>query len=59
MGMTRYEKETTSILSLTVIAMASIHFCYATTGMLELDGEVLPEPTSYTHPPQPSKYATI
>ncbi|HCT9262130.1 TPA: cellulose biosynthesis cyclic di-GMP-binding regulatory protein BcsB, partial [Proteus mirabilis] len=45
------KKKLTSILSLTVIAMASIHFCYATTGMLELDGEVLPEPTSYTHPP--------
>lgn len=45
------KKKLTLMLSLTAIAIASINLSQADTGMLELGGELLPDPTSYTHSP--------
>ncbi|RLR52485.1 cellulose synthase regulator BcsB, partial [Pseudomonas aeruginosa] len=41
------KKKLTLMLSLTAIAKASIHFSYAATEMLELDGEIFSDPTSH------------
>lgn len=41
------KKKLTLMLSLTAIAIASIHFSHAATEMLELDGEVFTDPTSH------------
>lgn len=41
------KKKLTLMLSLTAIAIASINLSQAATGMLELGGEILPDPTSY------------
>lgn len=45
------KKKLTLMLSLTAIAIASINLSQADTGMLELGGELLPDPTAYTHSP--------
>lgn len=49
------KKKLTLMLSLTAIAIASINLSQADTGMLELGGELLPDPTAYTHSPVQQK----
>ncbi|OAT50633.1 cyclic di-GMP binding protein [Proteus hauseri ATCC 700826] len=49
------KKKLTLMLSLTAMAIASINLSQAATGMFELNGEALPDPTSYSHSPSQQK----